>query len=133
MQTSCSCSSTVGRKLAKKVPCLPPPFPHPSSVAGGVCLMGAVQLGIKVTFLPCFPSRVSWITTWETPRSLFCASCIISSASSGGCSDAMRHGALGLDDFFQKKTKKNKNNEEELAPEPGTLKPPSPPGRTMAG
>lgn len=42
----------------------------------------------------------------------------------------MWHGALGLDDFFQKKKKKD---EEELAPEPGTSKPPSPPGRTMAG
>lgn len=76
---------------------------------------------------PIVREGVSWITMLETPRSLFCASCIISSASSGGCSDAMRRGVLGLDDFFQK------NNEEELAPEPGTSKPPSPPGRTMAG
>lgn len=71
---------------------------------------GLCSWELKSLFLPCFPSRVSWITTWETPRSLFCVSCIISSASSGGCSDAMWHEALGLDDFFQKKRKKMKKS-----------------------
>lgn len=46
-------------------------------------------------FLFCF--RVSWITRQETPRSSFCASCVTSSASSGGCSECWAHSeAWGL-------------------------------------
>lgn len=38
-----------------------------------------------------FGFRVSWITRQETPRSSFCASCVTSSASSGGCSERRAH------------------------------------------
>jgi len=52
------------------------------------CLVFSYCLGF---FFLLFLFRVSWITKQETPRSSFCASCVTSSASSGGCSEHWAH------------------------------------------